>query len=100
MRCRSWRPTEAGLKSAKVSSTDRLVPSRRDWTRCRNKVEPGQVRCSECVELLARHASNQVRRDLTDEQALARDLLERMVGDPDFLVSTRAGQRLGRDATS
>src|SRR5699024_9000387 len=58
-RCRSWRPTRVGLQTPQSSAPG---TDRRQWRRCRAKVEPGQVRCAECARALVEHPDVEVRR--------------------------------------
>lgn len=93
-RCRSWRPTEAGLRTPQVAAPGR---DSKQWRRCRIKVPSGQVRCHDCAMLLCEHADVEVRRMLVREQALAKEVLEVLLVDPDFLVAEYAGSAMGED---
>lgn len=93
-RCRSWRPTPSGATSPNVSEPGR---DRRDWKRCRNRVEQGRLRCSECAELLSSHPDVAVRRTLARESGLAREVLEVLLADPDYLVAEYAREASGQE---
>lgn len=71
--------------------------NRKQWTRCRNKIPAGQVRCGDCAMALVQHADVEVRRMLVREQGLAKDVLEVLLVDPDFLVSEYASAALESD---
>ncbi|MGC0252674.1 hypothetical protein [Pseudactinotalea sp. Z1748] len=71
--------------------------NRKQWARCRNKVNKGQVRCHQCAMALVQHADVDVRRMLVQEQGLAEDVLEVLLVDPDFLVSEYANTAMGSD---
>lgn len=47
--------------------------------------------------LLCEHADVEVRRMLVREQALAKEVLEVLLVDPDFLVAEYAGSAMGED---
>jgi len=88
-RCRSWRPTTQGLEAADVGEPG---VSHLYWKPCRNKVDPGQVRCQECYGMLAGHRDVQVRRHLAGEDSLPAQILEQLLTDPDVLVAGLAGK--------
>lgn len=88
-RCRSWRPTRVGLQTPQSSAPG---VDRRQWRRCRARVERGQVRCAECAAALVEHPDVEVRRMLAMEVDVSRAALEVLLADPDVLVSTYAAQ--------
>jgi|SRR5699024_3300853 len=95
-RCRSWRPTRVGLQTPQSSAPG---TDRRQWRRCRAKVEPGQVRCAECARALVEHPDVEVRRMVAMEVDVSRQALEVLLCDPDALVAACAAQTAGaRDA--
>lgn len=72
---------------------------RRQWRRCRARVEPGQVRCGECAQALVEHLDVEVRRMVAMEVDVSRAALEVLLADPDALVAACAAQTAGaRDA--
>lgn len=87
MRCRSWRPVDAGQAHVShLPGTDRQC-----WKPCRNEVEDeGFVRCRECERDIALHDSAAVRMALIDEGRLRKSNLERLADDPDISVSMSA----------
>lgn len=74
-----------------MSSLSVTAPGTRgDWRLCRNRVEPGQVRCDECAQMLADHPDATVRRMLASEDALPRNIVEILVTDGDSVVQDLA----------
>lgn len=87
MRCRSWRPVDAGQAHVShLPGTDRQC-----WKPCRSVVEDeGFVRCRDCEEAISLHDSTAVRAALVEEGMLRPSTLHRLTDDPDISVSTTA----------
>lgn len=97
-RCRSWALTPDGLGAVKAGTpgADRAL-----WRLCRNRVEPGQIRCEQCYEELSLALDPAVRRMLAAEGGLPRLILDRLLSDSDVqvldLVAERGNEQLGTD---
>lgn len=93
MRCRSWRPVDAGQAHVShLPGTDRQC-----WKPCRNTVEDeGFARCRECEEAISFHDSAAVRMALIDEGRVRMTNLHRLTDDSDISVSMNAEELMNR----
>lgn len=94
-RCRSWRPVEDRPDGHSSSHLPPGLPGgcRKCWRPCRNRVEDGQVRCTECAVMLAQHPNEQIRRMLLAEDDLPLDIIDLLRMDFSAAVSGPAQAR-------
>lgn len=94
MRCRSWRPVMVrGHPYDHHPGTCRTC-----WRPCFARVERGQTRCENCIDLLAQHPNALIRRFLAQEPDLPEDTAELLSTDFDAVVQNAAAWRLERIA--
>lgn len=66
----------------------------RRWVPCKNKVEPGQVRCQECSRALMSHPNSSVREALAKEAGQNLEVLQILADDLTPKVAFSAKQNI------
>ena len=88
-KCRSWRYTLVESHQGHLPGTCREC-----WKPCREKVEPGVVRCNDCLIAIVSCRDTKVRRGLMQEEGVDERTLELLIDDANPVLAATATARL------